>query len=162
MRKANLGVAIFLFLLGALVMYDSVRLGFRWQPGFGPGAGYLPFYLSLGVLICTGIFIVKQIRQLSKVGIVGDKRLIQEGGLKPILWVLLPSTAMVILTSILGLHFAAFVFLLFYMRAVGKIGWLECSLVSVLFPILMYIVFDRLFLIPLPDGMLGAYIKLPF
>lgn len=162
MRKANLWVAVFLFVIGAVVMYDSVRLGFRWQPGFGPGAGYLPFYLALGVLICTGINIVKQIRQLSKSGTTGDKRLIQEGGLKPILWVLLPSTVMVILTAIIGLHFAAFVFLLFYMRAVGKIGWLECALVSVLFPIGMYVVFDRLFLIPLPDGMLGAYIKLPF
>jgi hypothetical protein len=162
MRKANLGVAIFLFLIGAIVMYDSVRLGFRWEPGFGPGAGYLPFYLSLGVLICTGIFIVKQIMQLSKIGIVGDKRLIQEGGLKPILWVLLPSTAMVVLVSFIGLHFAASIYLLFYMRAVGKIGWLECALVGILFPIGMYIVFDRLFLIPLPDGMLGAYIKLPF
>jgi hypothetical protein len=161
MRKANLGVAIFLFLIGLIVMYDSVRLGFRWDPGFGPGAGYLPFYLSLGVLICTGISIVKQIRQLSKQGI-GDEPLIQEGGLKPILWVLIPSTVMVILVSIIGLHFAAAVFLFFYMRAVGKIGWLECALVSVLFPIGMYIVFDRLFLIPLPDGMLGNYIKLPF
>ena len=162
MRKANLGVAIFLFLIGMIVMYDAVRLGFRWQPGFGPGAGYLPFYLALGVLICTGIFIVKQILQLSKVGIVGDQRLIQEGGLKPILWVLLPSTAMVILIPILGLHFAAAIYLLFYMRVVGKIGWLECALVSILFPIGMYVVFDRLFLIPLPDGMLGNYIKLPF
>ena len=162
MRKANLGVAIFLFIIGAITMYDSVRLGFRWQPGFGPGAGYLPFYLSLGVLICTGIIIVKQIRQLSKEGITGDKRLIREGGLTPILWVLIPSTVMVVLTSIIGLHFAAFIFLLFYMRAVGKIGWLECALVSVLFPIGMYVVFDRLFLIPLPDGMLGNYIKLPF
>ena len=162
MRKANLGVAIFLFLIGAIVMYDAVRLGWRWDPGSGPGAGYLPFYLSLGVLVCTGIIIVKQIMQLSKEGITGDKRLIQEGGLKPILWVLLPSTAMVALTSIVGLHFAAFVFLLFYMRAVGKIGWLACALVSVLFPVGMYIVFDRLFLIPLPDGMLGNYIKLPF
>jgi hypothetical protein len=93
---------------------------------------------------------------------VGDKRLIQEGGLKPILWVLLPSTVMVILISIIGLHFAAFVFLAFYMRVVGKIGWLECALVSILMPIGLYVVFDRLFLIPLPDGMLGNYIKLPF
>ena len=162
MRKANLGVAIFLFLIGAIVMFDSVRLGFRWEPGFGPGAGYLPFYLSLGVLVCTGIILIKQIMQLSQVGIAGDKRLIQEGGLTPILWVLLPSTVMVILVSIIGLHFAAFVFLVFYMRVVGKIGWLECALVSILFPIGMYIVFDRLFLIPLPGGMLGAYIKLPF
>jgi putative tricarboxylic transport membrane protein len=162
MRKANLGVAIFLFLIGAIVMYDSVRLGFRWQPGFGPGAGYLPFYLALGVLVCTGIFIIKQIRQLSKEGIVGDKRLIQEGGLTPILWVLIPSTVMVILVSFIGLHLAAAIYLLFYMRQVGKIGWLECALVGVLFPIGMYIVFDRLFLIPLPGGMLGAYIKIPF
>ena len=162
MRKANLGVAIFLFLIGAIVMFDAVRLGFRWVPGFGPGAGYLPFYLALGILICTGIFIVKQIRQLSKEGFVGDKRLIQEGGLKPILWVLIPSTVMVILTSIIGLHFAAFVFLFFYMRKVGDIGWLECALVSILFPVGMYLVFDRFFLIPLPDGILGNYIKLPF
>ena len=162
MRKANLGVAIFLFLIGVIVMYDAVRLGFRWVPGFGPGAGYLPFYLALGILICTGIFIVKQIRQLSKEGFVGDKRLIQEGGLKPILWVLIPSTVMVILTSIIGLHFAAFVFLFFYMRKVGDIGWLECALVSILFPVGMYLVFDRFFLIPLPDGMLGEYLKLPF
>jgi len=162
MRKANLGVAIFLFLIGAIVMFDAVRLGFRWIPGFGPGAGYLPFYLALGILVCTGISIVKQILQLSKEGIVGDKRLIQEGGLTPILWVLIPSTVMVILTSVIGLHFAAFIFLAFYMRVVGKIGWLECALVSVLFPVGMYLVFDRFFLIPLPDGMLGNYIKLPF
>ena len=162
MRKANLGVAIFLFLIGMIVMYDAVRLGFRWVPGFGPGAGYLPFYLALGILVCTGISIVKQIRQLSKEGIVGDKRLIQEGGLSPILWVLIPSTVMVILTSIIGLHFAAAVFLFFYMRKVGDIGWLECALVSILFPVGMYLVFDRFFLIPLPDGILGNYIKLPF
>ena len=162
MRKANLGVAIFLFLIGAITMYDSVRLGFRWVPGFGPGAGYLPFYLALGILICTGISIVKQIRQLSKEGIAGDKRLIDEGGLKPILWVLIPSTVMVILTSIIGLHFAAAVFIFYYMRKVGDIGWLECALVGVLFPVGMYLVFDRFFLIPLPDGILGNYIKLPF
>jgi putative tricarboxylic transport membrane protein len=162
MRKANLGVAIFLFIIGMIVMYDAVRLGFRWVPGFGPGAGYLPFYLALGILVCTGISIVKQIRQLSKEGIVGDKRLIQEGGLSPILWVLIPSTVMVILTSIIGLHFAAAVFLFFYMRKVGDIGWLECALVSILFPVGMYLVFDRFFLIPLPDGILGNYIKLPF
>lgn len=161
MRKANLALAIFLFLIGAIVMYDAVRLGWRWDPGFGPGAGYLPFYLALGTLICEGIVIVKQIRQLASDG-PGDKPLIEGEGLAPILWVLIPSTMMVVLTSIIGLHFAAFVFILFYMRVVGKIGWLECILVSVLIPVALYITFDRLFLIPLPDGMLGSYIKLPF
>ncbi len=161
MRKANLGVAIFLFLIGAIVMFDAVRLGWRWDPGFGPGAGYLPFYLALGILIGTSVIIIKQVRQLVKEG-AGDKPLIEEGGLKPILWVLVPSAVMVVLVSVVGLHFAAFLFLLFYMRVVGKIGWLECILVSVLIPVAMYITFDRLFLIPLPDGMIGPYLKLPF
>jgi len=161
MRKANLYLAIFLFLIGAIVMFDAVRLGFRWDPGFGPGAGYLPFYLALGTLICQGIVIFKQIKQLQTEG-AGTKPLIEEGGLKPILWVLIPSTLMVVLTSVIGLHFAAFVFIFFYMRVVGKIGWLECVLVSVLIPLSLYITFDRLFLIPLPDGMIGPYIRLPF
>ena len=39
------------------------------------------------------------------------------------------------------------------MRTVGKIGWLECALVGVLFPVGMYLVFDRMFLIPLPTGL---------
>jgi putative tricarboxylic transport membrane protein len=161
MRKANLWMAVFLFLIGAIVMFDAVRLGWRWDPGFGPGAGYLPFYLALGTLICEAIVIIKQVKQLAREG-PGEKPLIEEGGLKPILWVLIPSAGMVVLTSLIGLHFAAAVFILFYMRAVGKIGWVKCILVAVLIPLSMYITFDRLFLIPLPDGMMGPYVKFPF
>jgi hypothetical protein len=93
--------------------------------------------------------------------IAGKDRLIPEGGLKPILWVLLPSTAMVILTEFVGLHIAAAIFLAFYMRAVGKIRWVTVALVSVLLPVSLYVVFDKLFLIPLPKGMWGSKL-IPF
>jgi hypothetical protein len=160
MRKANLWVALFLMLFGSIAMFDAVRLGFRWDPMSGPGAGYLPFYLALGVIICTGIILIQGFRKLKKDGPGG--RLIPEGGLKPILWVLLPAAAMVILVQFVGLHLAAALYLAFYMRAVGKIGWLKVALVSILVPVSLYIVFDRLFLIPLPGGMLGSKITLPF
>ncbi len=160
MRKANLWLALFLMLIGFIVMFDAVRLGFRYDPTSGPGAGYLPFYLALGIIICAGIILIQGFRKLKKEGPGG--RVIPEGGLKPILWVLLPSTAMVILVTFVGVHLAAALYLAFYMRAVGKIGWLKVAIVSILVPVSMYVVFDRLFLIPLPGGMLGSKITLPF
>lgn len=156
MRKANVWMAVFLFVIGLITIYDSFRLGFRYDPTTGPGAGYLPFYLSLGVLIGTALIFFKGLKKLKAEG--DGKPLIPEGGLKPILWVLIPSTIMVTLIPVLGLHIAAIVFILFYMRVVGKIEWYKCFLVSILFPVGLYIIFDRLFLIPLPQGMLGDVI----
>lgn len=93
--------------------------------------------------------------------IAGKGRLIPEGGLKPILWVLLPSAGMVILTEFVGIHIAAAIFLGFYMRAVGKIRWVTVALVSILLPVSLYVVFDKLFLIPLPTGLWGSKL-IPF
>jgi len=155
MRKANIWLAVFLFVIGLITIYDAIRLGFRYDPTMGPGPGYLPFYLSLGVLIGTSIIIYKGLKKLKE---GPGKPLIPEGGLKPILWVLIPSTVMVSIIPLLGLHIAAMVFIIFYMKAVGKIEVYKCLLVGLLFPVVLYIIFDRLFLIPLPQGMLGEVI----
>ena len=48
-RAAEIAVAAAFFAIGAIVMYDSVRLGARWADD-GPQPGYFPFYL--GLLIC--------------------------------------------------------------------------------------------------------------
>lgn len=156
MRKANVWLAVFLFAIGLICIYDSIRLGFRFDPTMGPGPGYLPFYLSLGVLIGTGIVLYRGIKKLMAEG--AGNPLIPEGGLKPILWVLIPSTVMVTIIPILGLHIAAMVYIIFYMKVVGKIELYKCFLVGILFPVVLYVIFDRLFLIPLPQGMLGEVI----
>src|SRR3954469_19536047 len=48
-RTMEIAVAIFILLCGAIVVYDSARLGARWGED-GPQAGYFPFYI--GVLVC--------------------------------------------------------------------------------------------------------------
>ena len=93
--------------------------------------------------------------------IAGKDRLIPEGGLKPILWVLLPSTGMVVLTEFVVLHIAAATFLAFYLRTVWKIRWVTVALVSILLPVCLFVVFDKLFLIPLPTGLWGSKL-IPF
>lgn len=155
MRKAEIIMALALIAVGFIVLGDSVRLGFRWGT-MGPEPGFLPFYLGLGVILFSFHVFLKGLRKFKYGGKAG--RLIPEGGLKPIVWVLFPATAMILLTEFIGLHWAAFVYLIFYMRLVGKIRWTTIVPVSVLIPLSLYIVFDRLFMIPLPQGLWGKYL----
>ncbi len=152
MRKADIIVGLGLMVIGLLVIGDSVRLGFGWGMS-GPEAGFFPFYMGLGVVICTFFVVLKAIGKFRKEG--ESKALIRKGGLPQILWVLLPATGMVLATELIGLHLATVVYLAFYMGAVGKIQWGKVALLSIVVPAAVYIVFDKIFLIPMPEGIWG-------
>jgi len=155
MRKADIVVSLVFMCVGVIVIADSVKLGFMWGLT-GPASGFFPFYLGLGVIIASSIVLIKAVKEYLKQG--EGKPLIPPGALKPILWVVVPSTAMVAITELVGLHLAAALFLAFYMRFVGKIGWTTTLLVSIISPLSLYITFDKLFLIPLPAGLWGGYL----
>ncbi len=155
MRKADVVVALGLMAVGLLVIGDSIRLGFGWGIS-GPQAGFFPFYMGLGIVICTFFIVLRAVRILKKEG--SGKPLIMKGGLPQILWVLLPATGMVLLSELIGLHLATVLYLAFYMGVLGKIHWGKVILLSILVPLVIYIVFDRLFLIPLPEGIWGKNI----
>jgi len=155
MRRAEIVVSLLFMLLGVIVIVDSVRLGFMWGRT-GPASGFFPFYLGAGVVIASLIVLLKAVQQYRKQG--EGKPLMPPGALKPILWVVIPSTAMVAITELVGLHISAALFLGFYMRVVGKIGWTTTLLISIIAPLSLYITFDKLFLIPLPAGLWGGYL----
>ena len=161
MRKADLILALVLIGVGVIVLIDSIRLGFQWGMS-GPEAGFLPFYLGLGVILFSLNVFFQGVKKLRKEG--KGAPLIPKGGLKPILWVLFPSVGMVLLTELIGLHLATVLYLAFYMGVVGKENWGKVILLSILIPLVVYIVFDKVFLIPLPEGLWGGNIMalIPF
>jgi putative tricarboxylic transport membrane protein len=158
MKKANLAIALLLVAIGLLVVVDAVRLGFRWGDN-GPESGFFPFWLGVILIACALI-------ELRHVYVEHRKRtpakpLMAEGAWKPIAWVLVPAVGMVLATELIGLHLAAALYLGFYMRAVGKIRWSTTVAVTILVPAALYVAFDRLFLVPMPQGLWGAKL-LPF
>jgi len=155
MRKAEIWVSLAFVLLGVIVIADSIRLGFMWGRT-GPESGFFPFYLGVGVVISSLIVFFNVFTLYKKEG--AGKPLMPPGALKSILWVLIPSTAMVMLMEFVGLHIAAALYLGFYMRVIGKIGWVTTLLVSIISPLTLYVTFDKLFLIPLPQGLWGGYL----
>jgi len=143
----DLVVAILIFLLGALVVYDSYRLGSGWSSD-GPQAGYFPFYI--GMLVCiTGVIVsVQAILQLPK-----DKQVfVQPGQLKDVLVILLPSTLYVLGVQYIGIYISSAVFIGLFMRLVGKYTWLRSAAVGAGVSVISFLLFEIWFTIPLPKG----------
>jgi putative tricarboxylic transport membrane protein len=153
MRRADIFVGLGMMLVGIIALGDAVRLGFGWGIA-GPAAGFFPFCLGLGTLICTIFIVIKAVKTYRKDG--PGKPLIPEGGLTQILWILIPAIGVVLLTELIGLHLATIFYLAFNVRVLGKMSWVNVALISILVPVSMYIVFDKVFLIPLPLGLWGS------
>jgi putative tricarboxylic transport membrane protein len=158
MRRADIYVGLGMMLVGIISLADAVRLGFGWGHS-GPAAGFFPFYMGLGIVICTIFIVLRAVKTYRKDG--PGIPLIPEGGFTQILWILIPAIGVVLLTELIGLHLATIVYLAFNIRVLGKMRWINVILISILVPLSMYIVFDKVFLIPLPEGLWGKAL-IPF
>jgi hypothetical protein len=154
-KTADIIVAGLLMGLGFLVGYDSLRLGSGWGLE-GPRPGFFPFLLSV-LVVGGGVLVIRQ-AVTGTSSVKGEKPFVPPGGLQPVLTVLLPALGMVLVTEIVGLYVAAMIYLVAYIRWVGKFRWRTVLLVSIPIPLISYVVFDKVFLIPMPMGMFGAQI----
>lgn len=154
-KTADIIVATFLMGIGVLVAFDSLRLGSGWGLE-GPRPGFFPFLMSM-LVVGGGILIIRQ-AITGKSSVKGGKPFVQPGGLKPVFTVLFPALGMVIATEIVGLYIAAIIYLATYIRWVGKYRWSTVLLISIPIPLISYVVFDKIFLIPMPMGMFGGQI----
>ena len=145
-KSAEIVVAALFLLLGAIVVYDSVRLGARWGSD-GPQAGYFPFYIALFVCISSAINLV--IAVLKK----GDDRaFVGVEQLKLVLAVLVPSIVYVALIAWLGIYVASAIFVAFFMRWLGKYPWWKVAAVSIGNSVVFFLIFEIWFKVPLPKG----------
>ena len=144
-------VAIAFFLFGALVVWDSRRLGSEWASD-GPQAGYFPFYI--GLIICIAS-IANFIYALG-LGAKGRRPFVNWGQLKMVLTVMVPSIAYVALISnplvSLGIYEASAVFIAAFMRVLGKYSWPKVAGVSVAVMVVFFLMFEVWFKVPLPKG----------
>lgn len=157
-KTADIIVATILFGVGLLVALDSWRLGSGWGMD-GPQAGFFPFVMAVLVIVGSGLAVRQAVKGTSSVK--GTKRFIPPGALRPVLTVLIPAAGMIILTEFVGLYVAAMIYLALYIRIVGGYAWRTVLSVSILVPLACYVSFEKLFLIPMPQGWWGATL-LPF
>ena len=148
MRKANIACGLVLLLLGGFVLWESLKLKIGWGLN-GPEAGFFPFWLALGLVLCSAVTVLKAFFRGSS---YTDRPFVRKGGWVPVVKVAVPAFGMVALTEAIGLYPAAAVYLAVYMRWIGRHRWITILLVSILLPVASYFLFDKWFLIPMPKG----------
>ena len=143
----DLVVAIIIFLAGALVGYDSFRLGAGWSAD-GPQAGYFPFYIAVLICISSAVVGVQAALRLARDTHVFVERHL----LKQVMVILLPSTAYVFGVQLIGIYVSSAVFIGLFMRLFGKYTWLRSAVVGIAVSVISFVMFEIWFTIPLPKG----------
>jgi putative tricarboxylic transport membrane protein len=151
MRAANLTTALVLIAGGVLVIWDSLRIGIGWGTD-GPKSGFFPFWLAVIMVgACLGIM-------ARAVGDRTRKPFVTRERLRPVLDVLWPAVAAVLLMHWLGLYLSSALYMGFYMRRFGSYGWPAVFVVSVGFVVTVFVIFEIWFLVPMPKGPIEAYL----
>ena len=144
-------VAAVFLAFGALVVWDSRRLGSEWASD-GPQAGYFPFYI--GTIICIAS-IVNLFAAINS-GEAGRKAFVHRGQLKMVLTVMIPCIVYVALIAnpvySFGIYEASALFIAAFMRVLGKYTWPKVAGVSVAVMVVFFLMFEVWFKVPLPKG----------
>jgi putative tricarboxylic transport membrane protein len=143
----DLFVAVLIFAFGALVAWDSHRLGSSWASD-GPEAGYFPFFIGLLICFCSVVVFVQSLLKVKT-----DRTVfVTVEQLKQVMVILGPSTAYVLGVQLIGLYVSSAIFIFLFMKVAGKYSLLRSLFVSVGVSVISFVLFEIWFKIPLPKG----------
>src|SRR5512134_3411420 len=125
-KSAELAVAALFLLFGAIVIADSVRLGFGWQEVHGPRPGYFPFYIGLIMCVASLINLVLALIVPRE----KNRTFVEVGQLKMVLAVLVPTAVFAGAVTWIGVYASAVLFIGFFMRWLGKYPWWKVAAVG--------------------------------
>ena len=153
-RTAELimGVALLLASFGLMwnVLSDDLTIG--WLEGRGPGAGMWPFWLSAGMALTSVWTIVRWFRGITPESRNEDPYIDPE----TVFMVGITISAiffLLVLTNIIGLYFSMMLFLLFYVKGIGRHSWRLTLAVVLGMPVAIYMLFEVALNKYLPRGL---------
>ncbi len=152
MRWAELTIAGIMAILSLSLMWKSAELPIGWLPGEGPGGGAFPFWLSAGMLICSLWVIARWIRKSSPHS-RSTAPYMEKQAFKLFLIGAGSLAVMIGSVHIIGIYGAVPLFLIFYMRVLGRHSWGTTGALSIGMPIALFLFFEIALTITLPKGL---------
>jgi hypothetical protein len=156
MRVMESIVALLIIALASVYIFDSVRIGFGWVEGQGPGPGFFPFWVSLIMLVAS---LVNLVTANTGSNAADSSTFVSRVGIWRVMLVLVPTIVYVGLIQFLGIYVASAIFIAAFM-AVAREGIIKSLAVGVGVPVALFLMFEKWFLVPLPKGPLEAMLGL--
>ena len=151
MRRAELLMAIALAIFSVYLMWKSAELPIGWIPDEGPGGGAFPFWLSLGMLVCSVWTIIRCVRRSTPPS-RSSEPFFDSRSHTLILLVIGALVLMVGSIHFIGVYGAVPIFFVFYMRFLGQHSWAKTWTLALAAPVVTFLFFEILLHITLPKG----------
>ena len=146
-RSVEIAVALLTFAFGIIVLVGSVQVGIDWGVE-GPRAGFFPFYVSLFIIVAS----IYNLLQAATLGGIKQGLFSSVDQLKRVLSVMVPATVYVALVPFIGIYVSSMLLIAVFMMWIGKYSVWKTLPIAIGVPVVVYIVFERYFQIPLPKG----------
>jgi hypothetical protein len=151
MRMAELLMALIMGGCSIGLMVKSTELPIGWIPGEGPGGGAFPFWLAAGMLVCCVWIAANWVRRTTAASRS------EEPYMDRTTVVLFVSAAgslavMIGLIHFIGVYFAVPLFMIFYMRFMGRHSWRLTGTLATVIPVVTFMFFEVALRITLPKG----------
>jgi hypothetical protein len=147
MRLADfIGGAVVLALGLAVILLSSQM---QYYSEFGPGPGFLPLWIGIGITACAVVLILNLLRKHGKTGAFLKTQ--TREGFKLLLIIIVTF----FLLPFLGFSIGFGLFAGITMRLMGRHGWVVCGLTAVGIAIGIRYIFGYWLSIPLPAGVVG-------
>ncbi|MHB8909095.1 MAG: tripartite tricarboxylate transporter TctB family protein [Syntrophales bacterium] len=146
--------ALFTALFGALIIKGALEFNTGWGD-IGPEAGYFPFRVGILIVLASLVNLVWVFIRRKK--LAEDVFLTREQG-RHVVAFAVPVIALVGVTIVLGLYVATALYLLFTVGLVGRHRMWVTIAVAVGTPVILFVLFEYVFLTPLLKGPLEHWL----
>jgi len=153
MRRAELVAAVLMAAFSGYLMWKSAELPFGWVPDEGPGGGAFPFWLSAVMLVCC-VWIMANWYLRKSPPSQSDEPFMDGYARRMFLLVGGGVFALIALVHVVGMYGAIALFLLYYVRFLGRHSWQTTIPIAVGAPVAAFFFFDVALRVVLPKGYL--------
>jgi len=152
MRNGEIITAGVLALISIYFMVKSAELPIGYIQGRGPGGGAWPFWLSAIMLLSCLMIAYNWWRGTSPPS-QSEEPVLDEYGWRMLLLVGGGIVAFVGLVNVISMYGAIMVFLVYYIRYLGRHSWITTLAIALPVPIGMFFFFEGAMRITMPTGM---------
>jgi hypothetical protein len=153
-KSVEVGVALLVMAFGIIAIAGSVSVGIGWGAE-GPRAGFFPFYIGVAIVISGVVNLWNAVRPDAPGGIFAEWSQLWQ-----VMLVVIPATIYAFAVGFIGIYISSAIFIAWFMRWLGKYNWAMVAPVAIGMPIIVYIVFEKYFLVALPKGPIEQWLNL--
>jgi putative tricarboxylic transport membrane protein len=154
-RSVEIGVALLTMGFGFVVLYGSLQVGINWGVE-GPRPGFFPFYVSLFIIVAS----IYNLAQAVALGGIKEGLFSTWEQLRRVMSVVVPASIYVALVPFLGMYISSMLLIAVFMLWLGNYSLAKTLPIAIGMPVIVYIVFERYFQIPLPKGPIEYWLGL--